>query len=98
MTGIIYCPACKGIAGWSGANNIISYVGDHCKCSSPASYNDLIKERDAYKKSAEILLEALECANNQWGDDYLWKKYKLSTEVDKAKAIIEALTKKAEAE
>jgi hypothetical protein len=57
-----------------------------------------IEERDAYKKASEILLEAMECANNQWGDDYLWKKFKLSDELDRAKAIVEGLTKKAEAE
>lgn len=98
MTGIIYCPACKGIASWSGTTNIGQYVGETCKCAKKVSYADLLEERDAYKKAAEILLEAMECANNQWGDDYLWKKFKLSDEMDKAKAIVEGLTKKAEAE
>jgi hypothetical protein len=98
MSGIIYCPACKGVAGWSGTTNIGQYVGETCKCVNKLSYVDLAKERDGYKKAAEILLEALECANNQWVDDYLWEKFKLSEEMDKAKVIIDGLTKKAEAE
>jgi hypothetical protein len=57
---------------------------------------ELTKERDAYKKSTEILWEALACANNQWGDDYLWRKFRLREEMDRARAIIEELTKKAQ--
>jgi hypothetical protein len=51
-------------------------------------------ERDGYKNATEILLEALECANNQWGDDYLWKKMKLSEDIDKAKTILDKLSAK----
>jgi hypothetical protein len=94
MSGLIYCPACNGIAAWSGTTNIGQYVGETCNCVNKLSYADLLKERCAYKKAAEILLEAMGCANNQWGDDYLWKKYKLSDDMGKAKAIIEEITKK----